>query len=41
MKSPISKLNIKPVTVGGVASSSAAISRPDSIHTTTFYWTTI
>jgi hypothetical protein len=40
MKSPFSKLNIKPVTVGGVASSSAAISRPDSIHTTTFYWTT-
>jgi len=41
MKSPFSKMNIKPVTVGGVASSSAAISRSDNIHKTTFYWTTI
>jgi hypothetical protein len=41
MNSPFSKLNIIPVTVGGVAMSSAVIYQPDSVHTTTFYWTTI
>jgi hypothetical protein len=34
MKSPFSKLNYEPVTVGGVASSSAATYEPNGIHTT-------